>query len=322
MRLATRLLLFVAFAASLAGTAPAAPSTTLLDELRTLLTSRRDAIGPGEPLDLQKERARLTKALAAFGAPSSSLEGDVKILGRVAKAVEGPPIDAATDVLLQRTIADLGRAAVPLRDALAAWIGTLIAPKLESVARGNLAGIDAAIDAAITGSGSVVARAPGLRSALAAIAATNAKIDRATACRGSAARPGKGRFACLVDDVPTSPDLGAGVALVDTGWPVELTLTGYGASARSDALSITWGTGAFTGTGSYDLDGSSGVLITLVEDGTIYYSVSGRVEVTAFDAVSRKVGGTFEGVLDSNSGAKHVLTRGTFSVCSYAAHGK
>jgi len=314
-----------ALAAALFVTASAAPSTTHLDDLRAFMQTAHDAILPNAS---ETEIARLdglTKALAALNAKSTTLDGDVRMYGKIAAAIETLNVPDA-EQHLQDAINGLHDDAVPLRDALAARIDTLVPSKLASASAQFLASIDAALASSIDGAEAFSQNAKDLHRALATIAATNARISRGTAPRGSALRPGVGYFACLVDGTTYRPAFGSGRVKLDSLFVSEVTLTGYFASAAKGGIEISWSTGSFTGTGVYPLDGTSGAFVVLNQGGQTFYSdgSGGQVTVTGYNPATKRITGTFDAsVIDgSDLGGSRTITKGSFDVRKYATFGK
>jgi hypothetical protein len=295
--------------------AKAEPSTAYLDGLRAAIQARYDSIPPNAPLSLVAERNALARSLAAFRAPSSSVAGDIRILHRVAKPIEGVETLAATPVAdeLNTAYSALHADVVAQRDELPAAVDALVSPRVHTKAQNGLEEADADLvlaDVALLVSSKTIL----LRKAQAAVVRTKALLARATACRAGPARPGRAYVACFADETPWVPRFGGSAAGAE-GSEVRTTITGYGLSARDGALEISWDTGAFTGTGTYDLDGTSGAMVVLVADGETFASESGSVVVTKSDPLARRIEGTFTGTVASGSGARRALTGGVFTAC-------
>jgi hypothetical protein len=324
MRSTLRAVVAAAFAAAALSSARGAPITNHFDELRTFMQAKLALILPNASENELLERAALEKGLAALNAHSASLDGDVRIYGRIAAAIDIPLLQPDDVQPLQNAIVALHGDAVPLRDALAARIDAIIAPKLLAAAQAKLADIDASLSSSVASGTTFVQGANDLHVALRAIAATNTKIDRGTAPRGSAARPGVGYFACLVDGQQYIPSFGSGRVKLDAGQPSEVTLTGYFPSAAKGGVEIQWSTGTFTGPGVYPLDGTSGAFVVLSSGGTVYYSdgSGGTVTVTSYDAATKRISGTFEASLVSDTDGPRSITNGSFDVRRYGTSGK
>lgn len=323
MRFMIRAVAATALAAALFGAASAAPFTTNFDDLRTYMETRRDAVLPNAPANELAQRAALVKGLAALNATSTSLDGDVRMFGKVAAAIESVQLpDAAPH--LESVVVALHDAAVPARDALAARIATLISPKLLGPAQTNLANIDASLNSAATAVGEFSLRAIDLHSALTTIAATNARISKGTAPRGSPVRPGIGYFVCLLDGVLYAPTFGSGRVRLDLGQPSEITLTGYFPSVSKGGIEIQWSTGTFTGPGTYALDGTSGAFVVLTQNGQTFFSdgSGGQVTVTDYNPATKRIAGTFDASLVSNNNDLRTIQKGFFDVRRYATTGK
>jgi hypothetical protein len=315
----TRIVAMLALALAAAFAAPTAvadPSTSHLDALRAAIQARYDALPPNSPLNLLAERNALARSLAAFRAPSSSVAGDIRILHRVAKPIESVEALAATPISdeLYTAYNALHAEVVARRDELPAAIGALVSPRVREKAGEGLQQADAELvlaDVALLVSSKTIL----LRKAHAAVASTSARIARATACRGGTARPGRAYVACFVDDAPFVPRFGGSTAGADGGAETRVTVTGYGPAARDDALEISWDTGAFTGPGTYALDGTSGALVVLMVRGVAFIAQSGEVVVTEFDPAARRIAGTFSGVVENFEGGRRLLTGGVFKTC-------
>ena len=309
------LLALVLCAAFGAPAAEAEPSTAYLDGLRAAIQARFDSLPPDAPQNLLAERNALARSLAAFRAASSSVAGDIRILHRVAKPIEGVAALAATPITDEMTTAysALHADVIARRDELPAQVDALVSPRVHERAQTGLEEADAdlvlADVALLVGSKTIL-----LRKANAAVARTAATIARATACRAGSARPGRAYLACFVDGTAFVPRFG-GSAAGPEGADLRTTVTGYGLSARDGAIEISWDTGAFTGTGAYDLDGSSGAMVVLVADGETFASESGSVVVTKSDPAARRIEGTFSGTVASGSGSRRLLTSGVFTAC-------
>jgi hypothetical protein len=314
-RQVSALLAIVLFAAVAAPGAKAEPSTAHLDGLRAAIQARYDSLPPNSPLNLIAERNALARSLAAFRAPSSSVAGDIRMLHRVAKPIDGIETLAATPIPgeLNTAYYALHADVVAQRDPLPAAVDALVNPRVHERARNGLEEADASLvlaDVAVLVSTKTIL----LRKAQAAVVRTKALIARATACRAGPARPGRAYVACFVDESPWVPRFG-GSAAGPEGSEVRTTITGYGLSARDGALEISWDTGAFTGTGTYDLDGTSGAMVVLIADGETFASESGSVVVTKSDPSARRIEGTFTGTVASGSGARRLLSGGVFTAC-------
>ena len=309
-------LLALVFCAALgAPAAKAEPSTSHLEALRAALQERYDSLPPNSPLNLIAERNALARSLAAFRAPSSSVAGDIRILHRVAKPIEGIETLASTTIPdeLNTAYYALHAEVIARRDELPAQVDALVSPRVHERAQSGLEEADAdlvlADVALLVGSKTIL-----LRKANAAVVRTAATIARATACRAGPARPGRAYLACFVDGTAFVPRFGGSAAGAE-GSDLRTTVTGYGLSARDGALEISWDTGAFTGAGTYDLDGSSGAMVVLVADGETFASESGSVVVTNSDPAAHRIEGTFSGTVTSGSGARRLLTSGVFTAC-------
>lgn len=312
-----RSLLVLSLAAAIAApAAKAAPTTPYLDGLRDAMQARYLDIPVTAPTDLLLERAALAKSLAAFRLPSSSVDGDLRIFLKAAKPVEGLATITSTpipDELNTSFYAFRGYVGFE-RDALPAAIDALVDPVVHAKAQQGLDAADAAL-VLVDASTLMSVRAAQLRVAHAAVVNTAKLIAKATACRGSTARPGKAYVACFVDDTPFVPRLGGAAAGADGGADSRVSVTGYSRSAQDPALEISWDNGAFTGVGTYSLDGTSGALAVLVADGQTFVSESGQIVVTEFDPAARRIVGTFSGVVTSATFAQRVLTAGVFKTC-------
>jgi hypothetical protein len=324
MRHIVRTLAAAAFAAILASAAGAAPSTGYFEELRAYMQTRYDGILPNSSTDDIERRTSLAKGLAALKAKSTNLDGDVRMFGRIAAAIDRPLLRPEVGELLQDAIVKLQTDARPRRDALAARIDRILAPKLAASATNRLADIDASLNSAVATGSPYTMAAQDLLFALRTISATNAQINRATAPRGSAARPGVGFFECLADGARYAPQFGSGRVKMDNNFVSEVTLTGYFASEAKGGIEIQWSTGSFTSLGTYHLDGSSGAFIVLNRNGEVFWSddTGGEVTVTYFDPVTKRIAGTFNATLVSSDGDTLTIEKGSFDVRKYAVSGK
>jgi len=325
MRHLIRVVAASALAATLFVSASAAPSTAHLDDLRTFMQTAHDAILPNAAESELIQRDALAKGLAALDARSTSLDGDVRMYGRIAAAIETANVPDA-EQHLQDAINGLHDDAVPLRDALAARVDALVPSKLASSSAHFLEAVDAAMARSIDGAEAFSQNAKDLHFALATIAATNARISKGTAPRGSPVRPGVGYFACLVGDAPYRPTFGSGRVKFDSLFVSEVTLTGYFASAAKGGVEISWSTGTFTGPGVYALDGTSGAFVVLNQNGQTFYSngTGGQVTVTGYNPATKRITGTFDAALvdDSDLGGTLTITKGSFDVRRYGTSGK
>lgn len=307
------LLVLVLSAAVAAPAAKAAPVTPYLDFLREAIQARHDSIADDAPTDLLAERDALALSLEAFNARSTSLDGDLKMLQRAATPIESLETIVATPIHdeLNTSFYALRGYVGGERDALSAAIDALVDPTLRQTASVDLATIDGALEAA-DGPNLTSTRATLLRTAHATFAKTSVAIARATAPRRGRARPGRAYVACFLDDTLFIPRFGGSSAGADGGAESRVTITGYG-SRTEPALEISWDNGAFTGAGTYALDGTSGALIVLVEGGVTYLSDSGSVVVTEFDLVTHRIAGTFTGTVATETGSRRVVENGAFT---------
>jgi hypothetical protein len=322
MRRTLRIALLAVAAALPLSAAGAAPFGTRLDPVRDRLAALRDAITPDSFQSELDKIPILDRALAAFGARSTSIDGDLRIFGRVAKALNQSAVGPSE---LGGTMSDalfgLRADVLPSRDALAARIDGLVSPPLAAKSATSLAVIDNFLNASVAGPGTLGFQSQQLRTAIERIAAADARISRATAPRGSHARPGAGFFASLLDGAPYLPRFGSGVVELSGGQTSTVELVGYDARASAGGVQISWDTGAFTGPGDYALDGTSGAIVILVQRGATFYSDGGTVTVSEFDAAAHRVSGTFDVHLTSDSGAQHAITKGSF-VVRFVARGR
>jgi hypothetical protein len=325
MRLIIRAVTASALAVALFVPASAAPSTAHLDDLRAFMQTAHDAILPNASETEIARLQALTKALAAFSLKSASLDGDVRMFGKIAAAIETANVPNA-DQHLQDAINGLHQDAVPLRDALAARIDALVPSKLATASAQFLAAIDTAMANSISGAEAFSQNAKDLHLALTTIAATNARITKGTAPHGSALRPGVGYFACLVDGTAYQPAFGSGRVKFDSLLVSEVTLTGYFASAAKGGVEISWSTGSFTGPGVYPLDGNSGAFVVLTSGGQTFYSdgSGGQVTVTGYDPATKRITGSFDAQLvgAGDLGGARTITKGSFDVRRYGTSGK
>src|SRR5262245_62074241 len=101
MRSIVRAAAAAAFAAVLVTSARAAPFTGHFEDLRTYMQAKFDGIPDNSPLDDLERRTACAKGLAALEAKSTTLVGDVRILGKVAAAIDIPLLTAESGSLLQ-----------------------------------------------------------------------------------------------------------------------------------------------------------------------------------------------------------------------------
>ena len=300
-------------AAVVSPVAKAAPVTPYLDFLRDAVQARFDSIPVDAPADRLAERDALALSLVALKARSRSIDGDLKMFQRAATPIETLEALATTpipDELNTSFYAFRGYVGGE-RDELSLTIDALVDPAMRQSAAADLAAMDVALEVA-DGPNLTSTRATLLRTAHGAFLKRSAEIARATAPRRGRARPGKAYVACFVDDTLFVPRFGGSTAGADGGADSRVAVTGYG-SRLEPALEISWDNGAFTGPGTYALDGTSGALIVLVAGGATYQSDSGSVVVTEFDQATRRIAGTFTGTVATEAGSRRVLTNGAFT---------
>jgi len=322
MRLFIRLFAGTAFAAlALVSAASAEPYTGHLDALRAAVLARRASIDAGEPPDRVAERDALTSALALIDRRSTSAFHDVMTLQRVALAIQRFYDDDATPIpgLLSGAVAAFAADLGPDRDAFAARVDRLVDLRLFVRFQPSLTRIDGLLAGPLD-VGVPSAAADRVRQASAILHDGIRRLARATAPRRGQARPGAVRFGCLLTSDPGSsapllPRLARGSVALVGGQASDIILTGQGVGAvRSDGISISWSTGAFTGAGKYALDGTSGALVAVVFGGVAYRSESGSVTVTNYDAAAKRIEGAFDAGLTTDKDEKIQATRGTFAV--------
>jgi hypothetical protein len=312
MRFARRVVAASLLAASVAAGAAAYPTDETLDPLAALVQARYEFIPASSPPEQKRERGLLGKALAAYASRSSSLDSDLRIFQRMAKALDAAYAGEANEITSAALAAHAVFVAeiVAESDAVEARAQTVIAAAPAARVARALADADASLVLADS------ATRPGpkatlLRTALRHVRDASRRVERATAPRGSRARAGRGYVAGIVDDEPVVPRLGAGTVVLVGGQPEEVMLTGYGGRA---AIEISIGGGGFTGPGDYALDGTSGAMLVLVQDGETYVSDAGVLTVTEFDLGAQRIAGTFEGEVESIRAGRRSIERGVFIV--------
>lgn len=311
-------LLFLA--GSLAGpwsphAADAAPHTAHFGTLQAALQGRFDRLTPDSPVLQAAERRSIARALAALARTSTSLTTDLKLLTTVARHVESrtaeqPEIRTGLGAALAGLRTDVGG----VRDGAAAQVGDVLSPNLRRRLDASLQRIDSDLTG-VDGAPDVAAASRLLQRAHRRALATTAAALRTETCRGPRGPLGRGYVASRVQGQVVEPPRGGAVVSVDgSGALTNVVVFGYARPADPPEIRIEFGTGVFTGAGTYDIGLDTGTFLAAEGASGRSDAVSGSVVVTAFDAKARRLSGRFDAILADGS----QVTAGRFHVCAFA----
>lgn len=297
------------------GTASADPYTAHFEALRLAMQDRFDRLTPDSPIEQARERRALGAALAAITRPSTSFASDLRLLSSIAARIEKPTAEQAEiRAALAATADALETDLEGRRDAFALRVGDILSPALRARLDRVLERVTSDLDGTLP-EDPVALRARVLVRAEKRMAASERFLARADACRGKPNALGRGYVASRVAGTVVEARRGGALVLSDgAGGVASVIVYGYESSDGAPTFRLEWATGAFTGTGAYEVTGTSGVFVAADSGGGPVDAVQCQILVTEFDATTRTLAGRFDGRLADGT----LVSGGRFRVCGFA----
>ena len=313
--------LILAFCAASVRQAFARPSAAellqpVIAEIDKRLAALAQATTPAE----LKLKIKIEAARAAIAANAGNLDDAraLSLLKKVSGKIEKTfPSDTAFNALLKTALDGFAAVITTLRSGLETRINGLADPVLAAKARKGLAKLDGLIAEAAAPGLVLKDRAKLLGSALVRAGLVNDSLSK---CPGHPGEFGHGQVLALVDGNQFTPRFASGEMLRNSaGEPLNIHIDGYHFpyAKGTVGLTILATSGALTTATEYSFAANT-LSGTYQKDNVSFNMESGRLTLSEFDPVARRIVGVYEFTgFDSISSTRVAVTSGSFTVCDF-----